>query len=206
MSDAKHDHVPRTLPATGKTAGLTRRQAVTVAGKALAGMAGLCGVVAAARRRIGRRGEAPSPQTFQADRPGQEKPAGKLRIATCQFPVGPNTAENAKYVRDFMQARQQRGHTCCTHRRPACRDMPGAISRPSRSIRGTRCARRRPTCARAKELKLWLVLGSAHFLDENTKPTNCLYLIDPAGKIVDRYDKCFCTGGDQRTTPSATAW
>ncbi len=52
-------------------------------------------------------------------------------------------------------------------------------------------------CARAKELKLWLVLGSAHFLDENTKPTNCLYLIDPAGKIVDRYDKCFCTGGDQ---------
>ena len=45
---------------------------------------------------------------------------------------------------------------------------------------------------------MWLVLGSAHFLDENTKPTNCLYLIDPEGKIVDRYDKCFCTGGDQK--------
>jgi predicted amidohydrolase len=50
----------------------------------------------------------------------------------------------------------------------------------------------------AKDLNLWLVLGSAHFLDGTAKPTNCLYLIDPAGKIADRYDKCFCTGGDQR--------
>jgi predicted amidohydrolase len=52
--------------------------------------------------------------------------------------------------------------------------------------------------ALAKSMKMWLVLGSAHFLDENTKPTNCLYLIDPEGKIVDRYDKCFCTEGDQK--------
>jgi predicted amidohydrolase len=50
----------------------------------------------------------------------------------------------------------------------------------------------------AKELALWLVLGSSHFLDENTAPTNCLYLIDPDGQIVDRYDKCMCTSGDQR--------
>ncbi len=50
----------------------------------------------------------------------------------------------------------------------------------------------------ASELKLWLVLGSAHFLEQAIKPTNCLYLIDPDGKIVDRYDKCFCTEGDQK--------
>ena len=49
-----------------------------------------------------------------------------------------------------------------------------------------------------KDLKLWLVLGSAHFLDQTTKPTNCLYLIDPEGRIADRYDKCFCTEGDQK--------
>ena len=52
--------------------------------------------------------------------------------------------------------------------------------------------------ALAKDLNMWLVLGSAHFLDHDTKPTNCLYLIGPDGKIVDRYDKCFCTGGDQK--------
>jgi predicted amidohydrolase len=50
----------------------------------------------------------------------------------------------------------------------------------------------------AKELDLWLVLGSSHYLDGKTRPTNCLYLIDPEGKIADRYDKCMCTGQDQR--------
>ena len=50
----------------------------------------------------------------------------------------------------------------------------------------------------AANLKMWLVLGSAHFLDENAKPTNCLYLIDLQGEIVDRYDKSFCTEGDQK--------
>lgn len=47
---------------------------------------------------------------------------------------------------------------------------------------------------------MWLVLGSSHFLDENTKPIDCLYLIDPEGRIVNRYDKCFLTerkNGDQ---------
>jgi predicted amidohydrolase len=56
------------------------------------------------------------------------------------------------------------------------------------------------TCLRnlAAELDQWLVLGSAHFLSNCCKPTNCLYLIGPKGQIVDRYDKCMCTDGDQQ--------
>jgi predicted amidohydrolase len=50
----------------------------------------------------------------------------------------------------------------------------------------------------AAELGIWLILGSSHFLDATTKPANCLYLIDPRGVIVDRYDKCMCTKGDQK--------
>jgi predicted amidohydrolase len=50
----------------------------------------------------------------------------------------------------------------------------------------------------ASALGIWLILGSAHFLHKKTKPTNCLYVIDPTGAIVDRYDKCMCTKGDQR--------
>ena len=41
-----------------------------------------------------------------------------------------------------------------------------------------------------------MVLGSIHPLSEGNKPHNCLYLINPEGEIVDRYDKRFCTGGD----------
>jgi predicted amidohydrolase len=50
----------------------------------------------------------------------------------------------------------------------------------------------------ARDLGIWLVLGSAHYLADKTPPTNCLYLIDPHGKIVDRYDKCMCTRTDRK--------
>ena len=53
-------------------------------------------------------------------------------------------------------------------------------------------------CDQARRLKLWVVLGSAHQLTPPHKPTNCLYLIGPDGRIRDRYDKRFCTGADLR--------
>jgi predicted amidohydrolase len=54
------------------------------------------------------------------------------------------------------------------------------------------------------ELHLWVVLGSTHKLTEPNKPHNSLYLINPEGKIVDRYDKRFCTPGDlRRLTPGS---
>ena len=46
----------------------------------------------------------------------------------------------------------------------------------------------------AGELGVWVALGSSHQLTAPNKPHNCLYLIDPEGKIVDRYDKRFCMG------------
>jgi len=56
--------------------------------------------------------------------------------------------------------------------------------------------------ALAGELGLWVVLGSTHRLTEPNKPYNSLYLINPKGKIVNRYDKRFCTPGDvRRLTP-----
>jgi len=56
--------------------------------------------------------------------------------------------------------------------------------------------------ALAGQLGLWVVLGSMHRLTEPNKPHNSLYLVNPKGKIVDRYDKRFCTKGDlRRLTP-----
>jgi len=52
--------------------------------------------------------------------------------------------------------------------------------------------------ATAAKLGLWVVLGSTHRLTEPNRPHNSLYLIGPDGKIVDRYDKRFCTPGDLR--------
>ena len=50
--------------------------------------------------------------------------------------------------------------------------------------------------ALAATLKLWVALGSMHQLTPPNKPHNSLYLINPQGRIENRYDKRFCTQGD----------
>ena len=50
--------------------------------------------------------------------------------------------------------------------------------------------------ALAKQFNVWVILGSAHYIDKGVMPTNCL-IISNKGKIVDRYDKSMLTeGGD----------
>ena len=201
MPDAKHDdHVHITLHSTEKVTSITRRQAVKAAGKALAGMAGLAALSPQPGGGLSNAAEAPSPQTTQVSQPGHDtNPVGKLRIATCQFPVGANPAENAKYIRDFMRAAAEQGAHLLHTSEASLSGYAGCDFKTFEKYEWD-VLRKQTTglCALAKDLKMWLVLGSAHFLDEKTKPTNCLYLIDPEGKIVDRYDKCFCTGGDQQ--------
>ncbi|MDD4889506.1 MAG: carbon-nitrogen hydrolase family protein, partial [Phycisphaerae bacterium] len=52
--------------------------------------------------------------------------------------------------------------------------------------------------AEARRLGIWVVLGSAHRLTGKHLPHNTLYAISPKGRIVERYDKRFCTGADLR--------
>jgi len=181
---------------------ITRRQAIKTTGKALAGVAGFNALSPlAGAAGLPNAARAPQPQAIPAD----VKSTQKLRIATCQFPVSGSPAENAKFIGDFMhQAAGEGAHLL--HTSEAClsgypgTDLPsfdhydwGALRRETAGLRTL-----------ARELKMWLVLGSSHFLDENTKPTDCVYLIDPEGRIVDRYDKCFLTSGDQKYYSAGT--
>ena len=130
--------------------------------------------------------------------PADTNPTEKLRIATCQFPVSGNPAENAKYIREFMHRAAGEGANLL-HTSEASlsgypgSDMPGFENYNWDKLRKETASVR----ALARNLKMWLVLGSSHFLDANTKPTDCQYLIDPEGRIVNRYDKCFLTDGDE---------
>lgn len=54
--------------------------------------------------------------------------------------------------------------------------------------------------ALAKELGIWVILGSAHELGNNQKPFNCVYVISNEGKLIDRYDKLFCSGDAESKT------
>jgi len=45
----------------------------------------------------------------------------------------------------------------------------------------------------AAELKIWVVLGSAHLLTPPHWPHNSLYIISDEGQIINRYDKRICS-------------
>jgi predicted amidohydrolase len=45
----------------------------------------------------------------------------------------------------------------------------------------------------AAELRIWVVLGSAHPLTPPNRPHNSLYVISDQGEVVNRYDKRFCS-------------
>ena len=131
--------------------------------------------------------------------PSEARPHNKLRVATCQFPVSANIAANAEYIRDFMrQAAAGGAHLLHTSEASlsgyAGTDIPSFEGYDWTLLRKETSSLRQLTT----ELGIWLVLGSAHFQDEQTKRTNCLYLIAPDGQVLDRYDKCMCTGGDQQ--------
>jgi hypothetical protein len=66
----------------------------------------------------------------------------------------------------------------------------------------------RDVLALAGKLHLWVVLGSAHRLTKPNKPHNSLYIIDDEGRLIDRYDKRFCSGdvsGDDRRSGALLA-
>lgn len=123
----------------------------------------------------------------------------KLRVASCQFPVTGNVSRNASYIRRFMRKASDAG-AHLLHTSELCLSAYAGSDFPSFENYNWELLRTETSRLRelAAELQLWLVLGSSHFLDRKTKPTDCLYLIDPQGNIVDRYDKCMCTGDDQR--------
>ena len=123
----------------------------------------------------------------------------KLRVASCQFPVTENAIKNAWFIRRFMRKAADAG-AHLLHTSEAC--LSGYAGTDFGSFRNYSWDVLRKETNRlrqlALELHIWLVLGSAHFLDKRTKPTNCLYLINPQGKIEDRYDKCMCTYVDRK--------
>ena len=124
----------------------------------------------------------------------------KLRVASCQFPVSEDIGRNARYVRHYMKAAKE-AQAHLLHTSEAC--LSGYAGADFVSFEGYDWETLRRETQRLRELarglQLWLILGSAHFLGKKSKPTNCVYIINPGGEIIDRYDKCMCTTGDQKS-------
>jgi predicted amidohydrolase len=120
-----------------------------------------------------------------------------LKIATCQFPVSEDVKSNAnyikKYIREAAANKADIVHFCEAA-------LSGYAGTDFSSFEGYEWDKLRAETyeimALAKRYNIGVVLGSAHYISEKEKPTNCLYIISNKGEIVDRYDKSMLTGSD----------
>ena len=122
---------------------------------------------------------------------------GVLNIASCQFAVCGDVDHNARQIRTLMQQAAEQGADIAHFSECALSGYAGVDFESLAGCDWPRLkARTLEIMALAGELKLWVALGSSHPLTPPHKPHNCLYLISPEGKLVNRYDKRFGTAID----------
>lgn len=117
-----------------------------------------------------------------------------LKIASCQFPVSGNVDANAVHIVNLMRQAADEGADVVHFSECALSGYAG-VDFPSFGGYDWDLLKEKTLeiIELAGELGIWVVLGSSHRLTEPHKPHNSLYLISPEGKLVDRYDKRFCT-------------
>jgi predicted amidohydrolase len=121
-----------------------------------------------------------------------------LKVATCRFPVSGDVDEDARYIKGFIEE-AARNQADVVHFSEAALsgyagvDVPDFNDYDWDKLR----AHTKEIMGLAEEHRIWVVLGSAHYLCPEEKPTNCLYIISDEGEIVDRYDKAMVLSVDE---------
>lgn len=123
--------------------------------------------------------------------------SGKLRIASCQFPVSPSISENLQWIEKQMTEAKLKKADIVHFPECALSGYAGVDLDSYENFNWDELYRATDSVMTlAKKFKLTVLLGSIHKLSGNNKPHNSLYLINSTGELVDRYDKRFCTDGD----------
>jgi predicted amidohydrolase len=121
----------------------------------------------------------------------------KLRIATCQFAVGPDIRRNSYRIQRQVEAAKDQRADVVHFSECALSGYAGAEFQSWKNYDwATLADETEKIMALARRRRIWIILGSSHPLTGRNLPHNSLYAIDPKGQIVERYDKRFCTTGD----------
>lgn len=121
----------------------------------------------------------------------------ELRVGTCQFPVSGDVTANGEWIRRQMNEARALGADVVHFSEAALSGYAGSDWETLGDFPWTRQRDElEKILAAARELRVWVILGATHQLSAGNKPHNSLYVIDPSGTIVDRYDKRFCTSTD----------
>jgi len=125
----------------------------------------------------------------------------KITVATCQFPTDGDIRNNFQHVsRQMRSAKEQGAHVA--HFPEACLSGYAGADFPSYKDFNWELLEQctREILELARQICLWVILGSTHRLSGQNKPHNSLYIINDDGQIVDRYDKMFCAGDESGET------
>lgn len=118
-----------------------------------------------------------------------------LRVATCQFTVEADIDHNRREILQLMKEAADEGAAVAHFSETALSGYAGVDFPTFKGFdwQALRAATEEIQAA-AKRRKIWAVLGSTHPLGDGLSPHNSIYVIDDKGRIVERYDKRFCTG------------
>jgi len=123
-----------------------------------------------------------------------------LRTATCQFPVDRDIEENLRHILGQMESAKRDGAHVLHFSELALSGYAGVELHSIDELDWDLLIDATDqVMAEARRRRVWVILGSTHRLSGRTKPHNSLYIINPEGRIVDRYDKMFCTGSRKGT-------
>lgn len=125
----------------------------------------------------------------------------KLKIAIAQFLVTGDISKNSKHIKRLIREAAANKADIIQFPETALCGW-GKWNNPSFKKFNFEVLRKENSVIRklATEKKIWTILGSAHRLGSDLKPTNCLYVIDNKGRVADRYDKCWLVQGDELKT------
>ncbi len=122
-----------------------------------------------------------------------------LKVATCQFAVSKSIGQNARRITGFLHQAGRVDADMVHFSECALSGYAGVDFETLESFNQQLLREEtEKIISLAADLGLWVILGSTHRLTGPNKPHNSLYLINPDGKIVGRYDKRFCTPSDLR--------
>lgn len=122
----------------------------------------------------------------------------KTVVATCQFPVSADVDSNVRFVTRQMRDSRRRGARVAHFPEGALSGYAGVDFRSFDGFDWPALDRAMEhVLDLARELRLWVVVGSAHRLSGRRKPHNSVYVVDDTGDVVERYDKRFCAGNEE---------
>ncbi len=122
---------------------------------------------------------------------------GKIRIASCQFPVSSDIRANYQFIEDQMIEAKLKKADIVHFSECALSGYPGDDLQSLENFNWYELHQMTDSIiSLAQKLNIWVILGSLHKLSGNNKPHISLYVINSEGKIIDRYDKRFCTSVD----------